>query len=319
MTLTDRDRKIVMGLIPLLVIGVYWFMLLSPKREEAATAEQTLTSEQQRLTDAETRASTLGAARESFAADYAAVVRLGKAVPTSVDMPSLLVQLEQAAAGTGIEFEKVTVAPREPLSESGSSAASAAPAAPAPGAPAAPAPGQPAPTAPSGDAAQSAPGAASGTAESAVDSTNAANQAAANADPSATPPAGTPTPAAGTPTPAGGGALETVPLDFSFKGSFFELANFFHRLKRFVYVDGDKVRVRGRLMTIESVAYTTDPSSFPELSAQVTASVFLTPKAEGVAAGATPAGPAPAAPAPGTSTASTGATPPAAPTAAATP
>jgi hypothetical protein len=32
---------------------------------------------------------------------YAQVVRLGKALPSSVDMPSLLVQLDAAAAGTG--------------------------------------------------------------------------------------------------------------------------------------------------------------------------------------------------------------------------
>jgi hypothetical protein len=95
-----------------------------------------------------------------------------------------------------------------------------------------------------------------------------------------------------------------VALEFSFKGNFFELADFFHRMKRFVYVSGDKVRVRGRLLTIDSVKYEASPDTFPALAATVQATVFLSPKAEGVAAGATPAGPgAPAAPLP-TSTAS---------------
>ena len=87
----------------------------------------------------------------------------------------------------------------------------------------------------------------------------------------------------------------------------------------FVFVDGEKVRVRGRLMTINGVEYVTDADTFPSLNATVSASVFLTPKAEGVTAGATPAGPeaAPAAAAP-VSTASTGSTPPT-PTATATP
>lgn len=108
-------------------------------------------------------------------------------------------------------------------------------------------------------------------------------------------------------------------MEFNFKGDFFELANFFHRLKRFVYVAGDNVRVRGRLMTIDGVEYTAEPETFPALAATVKATVYLTPKAEGVTAGATPAGPgAPAAAAaPPTSTASTGSSP--TPTAAATP
>ena len=90
-------------------------------------------------------------------------------------------------------------------------------------------------------------------------------------------------------------------------------------MKRFVFVDGDKVRVRGRLMTIDGVQYVTDAETFPALTATVQATVFLTPKAVGVTAGATPAGPetTAAAPAP-TATASTDTASPT-PTAATTP
>ncbi len=35
MSMTDRDRKILMLLVPLVLIVVYWFLLLSPKRQEA--------------------------------------------------------------------------------------------------------------------------------------------------------------------------------------------------------------------------------------------------------------------------------------------
>jgi len=302
MNLTERDRKIAVALIPLVVVFAYWFLLLGPKRNEASAVSETLATEQARLTDAETRASTLTAAKSNFASDYAAVVRLGKAVPASVDMPSLLVQLEQAAKGTGIVFEKLTVGVRGPVEN----APAAAPAGGAPD-PAAPVPADGAP-APSGEAPASAPGQAAATAQ---DAASTASTPPPTADPAAQP-------AAGGAAPAPPAALESVPLNFTFKGSFFELANLFHKLKRFVYVDGDKVRVRGRLMTIDSVTYATDPTTFPSLSAEVTASVFLSPQAEGVAAGATPSGPAPATPPPATSTASNdGTVPP--PTATATP
>jgi hypothetical protein len=128
------------------------------------------------------------------------------------------------------------------------------------------------------------------------------------------------TPATGTTVAApAGGALESVSLEFNFTGDFFALADFFHQLKRFVFVDGDKVRVRGRLMTIDSVEYVSDPEKFPALSATVRASVFLTPKAEGATAGATPAGPPTTTPATApVSTASDGTATPT-PTATATP
>jgi hypothetical protein len=292
MTLSQRDKKILTLIVPLVVVFGYWFLLLAPKREAAAEAEKTLVAEQARASEAQAQASTVRAAKTNFARDYAAVVTLGKAIPTSVDMPSLLVQLEQAAHGTGIELDGVTVGERTAVAE-------AAPAATTP-----PAPGGEA-TAPSGEPPQSAPGAAAADAQQAADTattppaTDASGTATAPTDPAA---AG---PATGT-APAAGGALESVSLEFNFKGSFFELADFFHRMKRFVFVDGDKVRVRGRLMTIDGVEYVTDADNFPALTATVSATVYLSPKAQGVTAGATPAGPEPiAATPPATATAST--------------
>jgi hypothetical protein len=268
MTVSDRDRKIIMVIVPLVVVLGYWFMLLAPKREAAAAAEATLTSEQARLSEAEARATTVQAAKANFASDYAAVVALGKAIPTSVDMPSLLVQLEAAAKGTGIELDGITIGDRTPAASASPAAAGSA--APDPGA-------APAPT---GQPPASAPGQAVASAQGAADA--------------AAPPAGTATPATGTQpgaeAPATGG-LESVELEFNFKGSFFELADYFHRLKRFVYVDGDRVRVRGRLLTIDTVEYAADPEAFPALTATVHASVFLTPRTEGPTAGASPAGP----------------------------
>ena len=304
MTLTARDKKIVMIIAPLVLVLAYWFLLLAPKREAASEAAATLETEQAAVSDAEARASTVRAAKATFAHDYAAVVALGKAIPTSVDMPSLLVQLEQAAHGTGIELEGITMGERAPAE----TAAAGAEAAPATGT--APASG----TAPSGEAPQSAPGQAAADAQAAADTASTPPPTADGAATAPTDPA-----AAGAEGSAPAGGLEAVSMEFQFKGDFFELANFFHRLKRFVYVEGDKVRVRGRLMTIDGVEYTAEPETFPALAATVKATVYLTPKAVGVTAGATPAGPgAPAAAAPSTSTASTDSTAPT-PTAAATP
>ena len=295
MTISDRDKKILMILVPLVVVVGYWFLLLAPKREEAATAATTLETEQATLAEAEAHADTVNTAKANFARDYEAVVALGKAIPSSVDMPSLLVQLEQAARGTGIELEGVSAGEREPVAETA-------------------APTGTAPTAPSGGAPQSAPGTAAANAQDAADNASAGNTAS---DPSAAGTASTPGDPAAAGTAPAGGALESVSLEFKFKGEFFSLADFFHRLKRFVYVEGDKVRVRGRLMTIDGVEYTADADTFPLLTATVQASVYLSPKAEGVTAGATPTGPLAASAAP-VATASSGSSSPT-PTATATP
>ena len=114
-SMSDRDRKILMAIVPLVLIVAYWFLLLAPKREEASKAQKDLTEQQQRLSAAKEVSSRAKGAKTNFAADYGEIVRLGKAIPSRVDMPSLLVQLERAAEGTDITFTKITQGDRTPL------------------------------------------------------------------------------------------------------------------------------------------------------------------------------------------------------------
>jgi Tfp pilus assembly protein PilO len=263
-TFSDRDKKVLLLLVPLALAAAYWFLLLAPKREEETKIQDKLTQAQTARDTAEQRAASLAGAKQNFASDYAAVIYLGKSIPANVDMPSLLVQLDRAARGTGIQFTSVKTGERVAAAESTAATGS------------------------DGSApAQSAPGAAAQDAQNAVDSSNNAS-AAAEGDPAA--PGASPT-AAGTP------ALEQVPLDFQFNGSFFDLADFFHRMKRFVRVANDQIVVRGRLMTINSFSFDSK-DTFPELTATVHATVYLAPKAEGVSAGASPNGPGGGAPPP---------------------
>ena len=101
MTLSDRDRKLALVIIPIVLLVAYWFLLLAPKREASASASKDLSEQTQRLEQARTAANTAKQAKTNFAADYAEIVRLGKAIPAGVDMPSLVVQLDRAAACTG--------------------------------------------------------------------------------------------------------------------------------------------------------------------------------------------------------------------------
>ena len=105
-----------------------------------------------------------------------------------------------------------------------------------------------------GATAQSAPG---GAAEAANNAQQTSNQSTAAAENSGVSPSDTQTStSSGSGLPVGGGTtpatnadgtaaapvgLETVPLNLEFEGDFFNLADFFHRVKRFVSLTKDNV------------------------------------------------------------------------------
>lgn len=292
MSLTDRDRKLMLLIVPAVLFAAYWFLLLSPTRDEAATAGQELAAQELRRDDAQMRASSLTTARTDFAADYAELVELGKAVPTSIDMPTVLVQLEHAADGTDIKFTRIAAQER---------VAAAAAVTPAPGAD----PSGSTPASAGGAPAQSAPGVAG---EAAGDAVSSANESSSAAEQSGVSPSDTQTsqPANDGSLPVGGGSapsgdgttaaavpgLDTVGLELEFTGNFLDLSDFFHRIKRYVALSDDELAVRGRLMTIDGVEFKSEPDIFPRIRATLTATVYLAPEIEGATAGATPTGPA---------------------------
>ena len=169
-------------------------------------------------------------------------------------------------------------------------------------APAPPAAGTPPPASEAGgEPATTDSGTAAETANEGAAEANA-DAGAAPADAGAAPPDAGAAPADASGAPATGAVpgaaapgLETVPLDFSFEGSFFELADFFHEMKRFVRLANSDVRVNGRLISIDGLNFTS--SAFPTLTAEVQATAYLSPAAQGTSAGATSTGPPPVTPA----------------------
>jgi Tfp pilus assembly protein PilO len=315
-SLSERDRKLLLLIVPLVVLAGYWFLVLGPKRDEASQAADQLTQQEARLATAKQTADSAKTAENAFQSDFTEVVRLGKAIPASVDMPSLLVQLERAAAGTGIRFTKIATGERE-----ATAAAAPAPATSTPSTGSSSSGGTPA--AAGGETAQSAPGTA---VESANNAAATTNQNTANAEQSGVSASDTQTSTtAGSGTDATGttatgtttAGLETVPLDMEFVGDFFNLADFFHSIKRFVRVANQNVLVGGRLITIEGVQWASDTTLFPKLKASIKATVYLAPKSEGTTAGATPQGPSETTTVGASTASSSGASP--VPTATATP
>jgi hypothetical protein len=173
-----------------------------------------------------------------------------------------------------------------------------------------------------GETAQSQPGAAAEAANNAQATANQRNAASENSGVAASDTQTSTTPSstdaatgATSATPPAG--LETVPLELEFQGNFFNLADFFHEVKRFVSATHDNVLVSGRLLTVEGIRWSSDEALFPKIRAEIKATIYLSPKSQGVTAGATPTGPSTTTPAGTTPT--DGSTPTSTPTATATP
>lgn len=93
--------------------------------------------------------------------------------------------------------------------------------------------------------------------------------------------------------PAG---LAVMPYTLTFKGNFFNVADFIHGLDSLVQSNNEKVEVTGRLITINSFTLSEDSNKkFPALEASFTVTTFLVPPEQGVTAGASPASPDPSA------------------------
>ena len=288
------------AIVPMVLLVAYWFLLLAPKREEAATASKDSPSRSSAC-DAGRGRREHGQAREDELRGRLRARSCASARPSrrGVDMPSLVVQLDRAAAGTGIRFtqDRDGRARRRPR-----------PRRPRPAAPADAGRARAAPRSQAGgETAQSALRAA----PSRPRTTPAAQQtsrARRPSSPASARPTPRPPPRAGGGLPVGGGAgapgrrpaaasapgLDTVPLELEFVGNFFNLADFFHDIKRFVRVANRNVIVERPPDDDRGSEFSSDPELFPRIKAEITATVYLVPEGPGRDRRRDPVGPAPA-------------------------
>lgn len=108
--MTARDRTVLTVVAALVLVAAAWFFLLAPVRKDAKALDGQIATAQGRLTAAQAVVTQGKAAKMAYRADYAAVSRLGKAVPADDDVPSLVVQLESAADRSRVDFRSIDLA-----------------------------------------------------------------------------------------------------------------------------------------------------------------------------------------------------------------
>jgi Tfp pilus assembly protein PilO len=283
---TTRDRIVIAIVVSLVAVVGGWLLVIQPKRSQASKLGKQVSAAQTQLQTERELVAQGEAARQRFATSYTKLARLGEAVPSDDNVPSLIYQLQGAAATAGVDFRALVLQP---------GAASPAPSVSAPSAgtagAAASSANSAASTANKASAASSGSTTPTTTTSSSTPSTASPSTSSASATPgsvqAATALAGALPPGA-TVGPAGFPAEQFA---FTFQGSFFHLAKFFKRLESFVVANNRAVAVSGRLMTLNALSLGPSPQGFPAMTAAVSATTYLVPAAQGVFNGATPAGP----------------------------
>jgi hypothetical protein len=95
--MTGRDRMVLIVISVVVVLGAAWMLVVSPERQQANKLAGQVAAAQAQVTAAESTVSSARAAQSQYAAAYASLVNIGKAVPPSDEVPALIDQLTQAS------------------------------------------------------------------------------------------------------------------------------------------------------------------------------------------------------------------------------
>ncbi len=106
-----RSIFILVALVLVAAVVAYWFLLLSPLRENIAEYEGRIEDERQQLMVLQAKLAQMSQMKEEAVRNEARLVELAKMVPFSPELPSLILQIQDLAAEAGIDF--ITITPGE--------------------------------------------------------------------------------------------------------------------------------------------------------------------------------------------------------------
>jgi hypothetical protein len=107
--MTSRDRLVIMIVAGVVAVGAIWMLVIQPKRDQSNALAGQVAAAQKQLDTARTLTATAEADRAAFASNYEAVAKLGEAVPSDDNTPSLVYQLQDAAHRAGVSFQSLVL------------------------------------------------------------------------------------------------------------------------------------------------------------------------------------------------------------------
>jgi Tfp pilus assembly protein PilO len=106
--MTGRDRIVIMVVVVALILVAAWLEVVSPERKQVSQLNEQVTAAQAQLATAEGQVAHARAAQTQYAQAYASMVSLGKAVPPSQEVPSLIYQLSRATGQKHVSFAAIS-------------------------------------------------------------------------------------------------------------------------------------------------------------------------------------------------------------------
>lgn len=107
--MTARDRLVIAIVCALAAVVGGWLFVIQPKRNQAASLGKQVSAAQSQLASLRAQVAQGSAARAAFSRSYTELARLGQAVPSDDNVPSLIYQLQGAASATGVDFRSLVL------------------------------------------------------------------------------------------------------------------------------------------------------------------------------------------------------------------
>ena len=115
--MSRKMRMLLSGVALVAIIAVAWMFLISPLRSDIADANQSIANESTKLHAAEAKLAEAETTRAEGMKNQARLLELAKMVPQASQIPSLLVQIQDLADQSGIDF--LSVSPGEATESAG--------------------------------------------------------------------------------------------------------------------------------------------------------------------------------------------------------
>lgn len=106
--LRGKEIYLIAGLLAVVVVAAWYFLLLSPTRDALAQANADMATARTELNAAQQQVARLESYKKSAPQSRAEIVRLGKMLPESEGIPSLIVALSKTASSSGVNLISIS-------------------------------------------------------------------------------------------------------------------------------------------------------------------------------------------------------------------
>ncbi|MEI6724807.1 MAG: type 4a pilus biogenesis protein PilO [Actinomycetes bacterium] len=103
-----REVYIIAAVVAVVLIVAWYFLLLSPTLSKISDTNSQITSAQTALDAAKMNVARLETYKKTAPQSREEIVRLGKMLPTSEGIPSLIIELTKTASASGVDLTSIT-------------------------------------------------------------------------------------------------------------------------------------------------------------------------------------------------------------------